>query len=91
MRLVDAELAAQKFMILANEPDYQHEGEDWRSGLYMAESALDGLPTANVVEQIFTDLDSILRRSKTTLIGQPFYCSVLDSYVVELKKKYGVN
>lgn len=42
-------------------------------------------------EQIFTDLSDILRRSKTTLIGQQFYCSVLDSYVAELKKKYGVD
>lgn len=42
-------------------------------------------------EQIFSDLAEIMRRSKTTLIGQPFYCSVLDSYVVELKKKYGVD
>lgn len=42
-------------------------------------------------EQIFADLSDILRRSKTTLIGQQFYCSVLDSYVAELKKKYGVN
>jgi hypothetical protein len=42
-------------------------------------------------EQIFTDLSDILRRSKTTLIGQQFYHSVLDLYITELKKKYGVN
>ena len=42
-------------------------------------------------EQIFADLSDILRRSKTTIIGQQFYCSVLDSYVAELKKKYGVD
>lgn len=46
---------------------------------------------AAAAEQIFTDLGGILRRSKTTLIGQQFYCSVLDSYVAELKKKYGVD
>ncbi len=90
-RFIDADLAAQKFMVLAEEPDYQHEDEDWRSGLYMAESALDEVPTADVVEQLFADLDAILRRSKTTLIGQSFYCSVLDGYVAELKRKYGVD
>lgn len=42
-------------------------------------------------EQIFADLSDILRRSKTTLIGQQFYNSVLDIYITELKKKYGVN
>jgi hypothetical protein len=42
-------------------------------------------------EQFFTDLSDILRRSKTTIIGQQFYSRVLDIYITELKKKYGVD
>ena len=48
MRLIDADLAAEKLNDLAMEPDYQHEGEDWRSGLYMAESVLDELNTNEI-------------------------------------------
>ena len=50
MRLIDADVAAKEFMVLAKEPDYQHEGEEWRSGLYMAEEALYRLPAVDVVE-----------------------------------------
>ena len=57
MRLIDADLAAEMIRDLAKEPDYQHEGEDWRSGLYMAEEVLDRLPAVDIVEQIFTDIE----------------------------------
>ena len=82
MRLIDADLAAKKLMVLAKEPDYQHEDEDWRVGLYMAESALDEVPTATVVEQIFADIDKL-------------HLHVANEYEArayeELKKKYGVK
>lgn len=90
-RLIDAELAAEKFMVLAKEPDYQHEGEDWRSGLYMAESALDEVPTTNLAEQIFEDIECAMRLSKTTHVGQQFYGLVLETCITNIKKKYGVK
>ena len=91
MRLIDADVAAKEFMVLAKEPDYQHEGEDWRSGLYMAEETLDRLPTVDIVEQIFADIESAMRLSKTTHVGQQFYGLVLETCVNNIKKKYGVK
>lgn len=60
MRLIDADVAAKEFMVLAKEPDYQHEDEDWRSGLYMAEEALYRLPAVDIAEQIFKDLEKAM-------------------------------
>ena len=90
MRLIDADIAAKKFMVLAKEPDYQHEDEDWRSGLYMAESAFDEVPAVDV-EQIFADIESAMRLSKTTHVGQQFYGLVLETCINNIKKKYGVK
>ena len=42
-------------------------------------------------EQIFADIESAMQRSKTTLVGQQFYHVVLENYIEELKKKYGVK
>ena len=67
---------------------------NWLTEAIARESAYDEGYEAGkqaAAEQIFADLSDILRRSKTTIIGQQFYCSVLDSYVAELKKKYGVD
>ena len=67
---------------------------NWLTDVTAKEAAYDGGYKAgkqSTAEQIFTDLDDILRHSKTTLIGQQFYCSVLDNYVAELKKKYEVD
>lgn len=91
MRLIDADVAAKKFMVLAKEPDYQHEDEDWRSGLYMAESALDEIPTSDIVDQILADIESAMRLSKITHVGQQFYGLVLETCVNNIKKKYGVK
>ena len=91
MRLIDADLALEKIRVLEKEPDYQHEGEEWRSGLYMAETVLDELPTSELVEQIFADIESAMRLSKTTHVGQQFYSLVLETCVNNIKKKYGVK
>lgn len=82
MRLIDADVAAKKFMVLAKEPDYQHEDEDWRSGLYMAESALDEIPTSDIVEQIFADIDKLHLHVSNEYEARAYE---------ELKKKYGVK
>ena len=91
MRLIDADLAIEKIRVLEKEPDYQHEDEDWSVGLCMAEQAIDDVPTVDVVEQIFADIESAMRLSKTTHVGQQFYGLVLETCVNNIKKKYGVK
>ena len=41
MRLIDANRFQETLDKACNEPDYQHEGEDWRSGLCLAGCLLD--------------------------------------------------
>ena len=43
------------------------------------------------IEQIFADIDSAMRLSKTTHVGQQFYGPVLETYINNIKKKYGVE
>ena len=40
-------------------------------------------------EQIFSDIESALRLSKTTHVGQQFYGLVLETCINNIKKKYG--
>ena len=49
-RFIDAEIAEKIIAEMAREPNYQHEGENWKSGLGMATSAIEKTPTADVVE-----------------------------------------
>ena len=42
-------------------------------------------------EEIFTDIESALRLSKTTHVGQQFYGLVLETCINNIKKKYGVK
>ena len=82
-RLIDVEIAAQKIMELAKEPDYQHEDEDWRAGLFMAESVLEEVPTANIAEQLLNDICQIGGCSRGVFLN-PWD-------ITELKEKYGVK
>ena len=91
MRLIDADVAIEKIKVLEKEHDYQHEDENWSVGLYMAEQAIDDVPTVDVVEQIFADIESAMRLSKTTHVGQQFYGLVLETCVNNIKKEYGVK
>ena len=42
-------------------------------------------------EQIFADIESAMRLSKITHVGQQFYGLVLETCVNNIKKKYGVK
>ena len=42
-------------------------------------------------EEIFADIESALRLSKTTHVGQQFYGLVLETCINNIKKKYGVK
>ena len=42
-------------------------------------------------EQIFADIESAMRLSKTTHVGQQFYGLVLETCINNIKKKYGVK
>ena len=45
VRLIDANALKEELAKCEKEPDYQHEGEDWRNGLYIAETIIDNAPT----------------------------------------------
>lgn len=98
MRLIDADLAIEKIRVLEKEPDYQHEDEDWSVGLCMAESVLDEVPTTDIVEQIFSDIENLLstreaqcENKRLADIGNWIFHEYLPEQLAELKKKYGVN
>ena len=42
-------------------------------------------------EQIFADIESAMRLSKTTHVGQQFYGLVLETCINNIKKKHGVK
>ena len=42
-------------------------------------------------EQIFAEIESAMRLSKTTHVGQQFYGLVLETCINNIKKKYGVK
>ena len=44
-RLIDADEPMTKISTMMQEPDYQHEGENWMVGLIMARDAIDEAPT----------------------------------------------
>lgn len=44
-RLVDGDKIVDEIMKLEEEPEYQHTGETWQNGLYMAESVIEFAPT----------------------------------------------
>lgn len=45
IRLIDANKLLEEIEKCEKEPDYQHEGEDWRNGLYIAETLINNAPT----------------------------------------------
>ena len=44
-RLIDVDEPMTKISTMMQEPDYQHEGENWMVGLIMARDAIDEAPT----------------------------------------------
>lgn len=50
MRLINANKFQETLDKVSREPDYQHEGEDWRSGLCLAGCLLDQEPTVDSFE-----------------------------------------
>ena len=43
------------------------------------------------VEEIFADIESAMRLSKITHVGQQFYGLVLETCINNIKKRYGVK
>jgi hypothetical protein len=50
MRLIDANKFQETLNKASKEPDYQHEGEDWRDGIGLAGCLLDEEPTVDSFE-----------------------------------------
>lgn len=44
-RMIDVDKPMTKISTMMQEPDYQHEGENWMVGLIMARDAIDEAPT----------------------------------------------
>ena len=88
MRLIDADLAKQKIVVLEHEPDYQHEGEDWSVGLCMAESVLDEVP--NAAEELINEIYLGVRRECVDEDGA-FMPGPFMNLMLDLKQKYGVK
>jgi len=55
-RLIDADEPMTKISTMMQEPDYQHEGENWMIGLIMARDAIDDAPT--VIEEEGSETDA---------------------------------
>ena len=51
VRLIDANALKVALDKCGKEPDYQHEGEDWRNGICIAENLIDNAPTVDVKEE----------------------------------------
>ena len=49
-RYIDANELQKRLAQIANEPDYLHEGETWDTGVCLAGTQVDLIPTADVVE-----------------------------------------
>jgi hypothetical protein len=70
MRLIDANKFQETLDKVSREPDYQHEGEDWRSGICLAGCLLDQEPTVDSFEdqnKKFYDFVDFLGRYMRTL------------------------
>lgn len=57
----DLKKAVQK---LEEEPDYQHEGETWQNGLYMAETLIDNAPTVYPICSYDCKYATVYKRTK---------------------------
>ena len=96
MRLIDADLALEKIRVLEKEPNYQHKDEDWSVGLCMAEQAIDEVPTSDITEQIFADIEKALNKHFTKLNYTDGTCTFvfhrdLEIELASIRKKYEVK
>ena len=89
MRLIDADLAKQRILVLELEPDYQHEDEDWSVGLCMAESVLDEVPT-DAAEELINEIYLGVRRECVDEDGA-FMPGAFMNLLLDIKQKYGVK
>ncbi len=67
---------------------------NWLTDVIAREAAYDeGFEAGkqSAAEQILADIESAMRLSKTTHVGQQFYGLVLETCVNNIKKKYGVK
>lgn len=97
-RYIDANAFQEKLAEVAREPDYRHEGEDWRCGVCLAGTHLDGFPTADVVprrkfaKRLLLDLKAAVTNKATYPDFNADYAyvnlKVFNALVQDLVKKY---
>lgn len=71
-RYIDANKLQERLTQIANEPDYQHEGENWSVGVCLAGLQVDDMPTEDVQEVKHGELKDIADFGNGICIG---YCS----------------
>ena len=67
---------------------------NWLTDAIAKESAYDEgfeVGRQSVAEEIFEELEAAMQRSKTTHAGWEFFGMILEDYVEDMKKKYGVK
>ena len=62
MRLIDANKFQETLDKAWNEPEYMHEGEDWRSGVCLAGCLLDQEPTVDSYNQRLEALQELSQK-----------------------------
>ena len=62
MRLIDANKFQDTLDKVGREPEYQHEGEDWRSGICLAGCLLDQEPTVDSFENQVKALNDLAQK-----------------------------
>ncbi len=78
-RYIDANEFQKRLEEVIKEPDYQHEGEDWRIGVCLGGTLLDKMPTADVdprsevAREILSDL-------KKQIDDKAIYPGARDAY-----------
>jgi hypothetical protein len=95
MRLIDANKFQETLDKVSREPDYQHEGEDWRSGICLAGCLLDQEPTADSysqrLEALYELAQKIFDDFGTRLLpvdGHPGMYVISEAEITDMKYKF---
>jgi hypothetical protein len=95
MRLIDANRFQKTLTKACREPEYQHEGEDWRSGICLAGCLLDQEPTVDsynqrlealyeLAQKIFDDFGTRLQE----VDNHPGMYVISEAEITDMKHKF---
>ena len=95
MRLIDANRFQETLDKTWGEPEYQHEGEDWRAGICLAGCLLDQEPTVDsynqrlealydLAQKIFDDFGTRLQE----VDNHPGMYVISEAEITDMKHKF---